>query len=74
MDGQDYYLSNHSLIENHHRELQKISEDAHLAQSARQTSPGWLDRLLDRSGDLLISLGQRLKDHRSEPDLYEVCA
>jgi len=73
MDGQDYYHLDHSFYENHHRELLKVVEEERLVRGTAERSPSRLDHLLDWSGDLLISLGQRLKSRTTTPDLSGDC-
>ena len=73
MEERDHYLS-----KQYHRELLKIAADGRLVRGAEERSPGRMDHLLDRSGDVLISLGQRLKNHglknhATAPDLSGEC-
>ena len=68
MEERDHYLS-----KQYHRELLNICEQEILLHAAQAPSLGRLDQLLDWSGDLLISLGQRLKSHSTTPDLSGEC-
>jgi hypothetical protein len=68
MEERDHYLS-----KQYHRELLNICEQEILLRAAQTPSLKRLDQLMDRSGDLLISLGQRLKSHSTTPDLSGEC-
>ena len=73
MEERDHYLS-----QQYHRELLQIAADERLSRGAVVRHPSRLDHLLERSGDLLISLGQRLKSHAlksnpATPDLSGEC-
>jgi hypothetical protein len=74
MQERDHYLS-----QQYHQHLLEIAASERLAHSAGSRSPSRLDHLMEQSGDLLISLGQRLKNHAlkdqvSTPDLSGECA
>jgi hypothetical protein len=70
MEERDHYLSRQ-----YHRELLAMAANERLVRGAAEHSPGRVDHLLDWSGSLLISLGQRLKSHATTtPDLSEECA
>jgi hypothetical protein len=70
MEERDHYLS-----KQYHRELLDLVDTERLVRNATEHSPSQLDHLLDWSGNLLISLGQRLKSHATTtPDLSEECA
>jgi hypothetical protein len=64
MQERDNYLS-----QQYHQHLLDIVAAERLAYSAQGQPIGRLDHLLDRSGDLLIAMGQRLKNHTAAPDL-----
>jgi len=68
MEERDHYLS-----KQYHRELLNIREQEILLHAAQAPSISRLDQLLDWFGDLLISLGQRLKSHSTTPDLSGEC-
>jgi hypothetical protein len=74
MEERDHYL-----FQQYHRHLLEIAAGERLAHSAGLRSPSRLDHLMARSGDLLISLGKRLKNHAlkeqaTAPDLSGECA
>ena len=58
MEERDHYLSRQ-----HHQHLLNIAASERLARQAQVTSSARLDHLMALSGDLLISLGQRMKNH-----------
>ena len=73
MEERDHYLS-----KQYHQELIKIAADGRLVRKVEAHSPSRMDHLLESSGDLLISLGQRLKCHAlkndtATPDLSGEC-
>jgi hypothetical protein len=73
MEERDHYLSRQ-----YHQHLLTIAASERLACSTEVHSPGRVDHLLERSGDLLISLGQALKNralknHTAAPDLSGEC-
>ena len=69
MEERDHYLS-----KQYHRELLDVVASERRAHGAVEHSPSRVDHLLDWSGSLLISLGQRLKNHATAtPDLSEEC-
>ncbi len=68
MEERDHYLS-----KQYHQELLDICEQEILLHAAQAPSLSRLDQLLEWSGDLLISLGQRLKSHSTTPDLSGEC-
>jgi hypothetical protein len=74
MEERDHYLS-----KQYHQHLLDIAASESLARSAEDCSTTRVDHLLAWSGDLLISLGQRmknrtLKDAPAAPDLSGECA
>jgi len=74
MEERDHYL-----YRQYHQRLLEIAAGERLAHSAQVRSTGRLDRLMEYSGDLLISLGQRMKNHTLKdevvaPDLSSECA
>ena len=68
MEERDHYLSRQ-----YHQELLKLAVVERLARSVEETPNSRLDRMLEKSGDLLISLGQWLKDQGTAPDLSREC-
>jgi hypothetical protein len=58
VDRRDYY----SFVREHHQDLIRIAQESRLIQGVRRGMPSAWDYLLARCGDLLISLGQRLKE------------
>jgi hypothetical protein len=64
MEERDHYLS-----KQYHQELLKMAAVERLVRNVEVPSTSRLERMLEKSGDLLISLGTRLKNHNSAPDL-----
>jgi hypothetical protein len=74
MEERDHYLS-----WQYHQHLLEIAAGERLARSAEARSSGRWDHLMAQSGDLLIAMGQRLKNHALKeqavaPDLSGECA
>jgi hypothetical protein len=69
MEERDHYLSRQ-----YHQQLLNIAANERLVRDATEHSPSRSYHLLDWSGDLLITLGQRLKSHATAPDLSGECA
>ena len=74
MEDRDFFLSNE-----YHRHLIAITHQEHILREARPARPGIKDAVLLRSGEYLISLGQRLRaasiyGFEQSMDLNEDCA
>jgi len=71
----DYY----DFVRQHHQDLLKIAQVSRLTRREKRRLPSAWDSFLVRCGDLLISLGQDLKEHtvsasRSADSTTEPCA
>ena len=72
MDRRDDY---YDLVRQHHQDLIRIAQESRLIRNGKRRSPSAWDYLLVRCGDLLIALGQRLKEHTfSVPQSVELPA
>ncbi len=68
MEERDY-----SFAREYHRGLLEIAQTDALLQAGETPLRSRLPRVMDRFGDLLISLGSRLKERSRSPELSREC-
>jgi len=61
-------------VKDYHQKLITISDEARKVKSLQNGRPGWRDQTYLRLGDLLISVGERLRSESAYARLYEECA
>ena len=68
------FTERYEWVKDYHQGLVDIAGEARKVKSLQNVQPGWRDQAYLRLGDLLISVGERLRSESAYARLCEECA